>query len=70
MSEASRLIAVDVVGFSLRATGCSHPQPCHLHHCFDRLEMKAVLGNRGPRITGLRLPPARASAGGCSTPAS
>ena len=56
VSEASRLIAIDVVGFSLRTTGCSHPQPCRLHHCFDRLEMKAVLGNRGPRITGLRLP--------------
>jgi LuxR family transcriptional regulator, regulator of acetate metabolism len=55
VSEASRLIAVDVVAFSLRCTGCSHPQPCHLHHCFDRLEMRAVLGNRGPRLPGLRL---------------
>jgi signal transduction histidine kinase len=55
VSEVSRLIAVDVVAFSLRATGCAHPQPCHLHHCFDRLEMRAVLGNRGPRLPGLRL---------------
>lgn len=55
VSEASRLIAVDVVGFSLRAPGCAHPQPCNLHHCFDRLEMKAVLGNRGPRLPGLKL---------------
>ena len=28
VSEVTRLIAVDVVGFSLRATGCAHPQPC------------------------------------------
>jgi signal transduction histidine kinase len=56
VSETSRLIAVDVVGFSLRATGCAHPQPCNLHHCFDRLEMKAVLGNRGRLMTGARLP--------------
>lgn len=55
VSEASRLIAVDVVAFSLRAPGCSHPQPCTLHHCFSRLEMKAVLGNRGPRLPGLKL---------------
>ena len=54
-SEASRLIAADVVGFSLSVAGCEHPQPCHLHHCFDRLEMKAMLGNRGPRLPGLRL---------------
>lgn len=57
VSEVTRLIAVDVVAFSLRATGCAHPQPCRLHHCFDRLEMKAVLGNRGPRLPGLRLDP-------------
>jgi signal transduction histidine kinase len=57
VSEASRLIAVDVVAFSLRVAGCAHPQPCHLHHCFDRLEVKAVLGNRGPRLPGLRLAP-------------
>ncbi len=56
VSETSRLVAVDVVGVSLRATGCAHEQPCHLHHCFDRLEMTAVLGNRGRRITGARLP--------------
>lgn len=57
VSEASRLIAVDVVAFSLRVAGCAHPQPCLLHHCFDRLEVKAVLGNRGPRLPGLRLAP-------------
>jgi len=56
-SEASRLIAVDVVAFSLRVAGCAHPQPCNLHYCFDRLEVKAVLGNRGPRLPGLRLGP-------------
>lgn len=55
VSEASRLVAVDVVGVSLRAAGCAHPQPCTLLHCLDRLEMKAVLGNRGPRLPGLRL---------------
>lgn len=55
VSEASRLIAVDVVAFSLRAPDCAHPQPCTLHHCFSRLEMKAVLGNRGPRLPGLKL---------------
>ena len=55
VSEASRLIAVDVVAFSLRVPSCSHPQPCNLLHCLDRLEMKAVLGNRGPRLPGLRL---------------
>lgn len=62
-SEASRLIAVDVVGFSLRAAGCAHPQPCHLHHCFDRLEMRAVLGNRGPRLPGLSLTASRGVGG-------
>lgn len=55
VSEASRLIAVDVVAFSLRAPRCAHPQPCNLHHCLSGLEMKAVLGNRGPRLPGLRL---------------
>ncbi len=60
VSEASRLIAVDVVAFSLRAPGCAHPPPCNLHHCLSRLEMKAVLGNRGPRLPGLKL----ASGGG------
>ena len=56
-SEASRLIAVDVVAFSLPAPGCAHPPPCNLHHCLSRLEMKAVLGNRGPRLPGLKLSP-------------
>jgi LuxR family transcriptional regulator, regulator of acetate metabolism len=55
VSEASRLIAVDVVGFSLRTAGCAHPPPCDLHHCFDRLEMKAVLGNRTAGLPSLRL---------------
>lgn len=55
VSEASRLIAVDLVAFSLRVAGCEHPQPCHLHHCFNKLELKAVLGNRGSRLPGLRL---------------
>lgn len=63
VSEVSRLIAVDVAAFSLRATGCAHPQPCRLHHCRDRLEMAAVLGNRGPRLPGLSLGPG-AGAGG------
>ncbi len=55
VSEASRLIAVDVVGFSLRVAGCDHPQPCRQCDCRDRLEMRAVVGNRGPRLPGLRL---------------
>jgi signal transduction histidine kinase len=57
VSEVTRLVAVDVAAFSLRAAGCAHTQPCNLLHCFDRLEMKAVLGNRGPRLPGLRLAP-------------
>jgi LuxR family transcriptional regulator, regulator of acetate metabolism len=56
VSEVTRLIAVDVVAFSLPVPGCSHPQPCNLRHCLDRLEMKAVLGNRGPSLPGFRLP--------------
>ena len=56
-SEVTRLVAVDVVAFSLRVAGCGHIQPCALIHCLDRLEMKAVLGNRGPRLPGLRLAP-------------
>lgn len=63
ISEATRLVAVDIAGFSLRATGCGHPQPCLLHHCFDRLEMKAVLGNRGPRLPALRLAPGSGAGG-------
>lgn len=55
VSEASRLIAVDVVGFSLRSAGCDHPQPCPMPGCLDRLEMRAVIGNRGPRLPALRL---------------
>ncbi|MEW6582832.1 MAG: histidine kinase [Actinomycetota bacterium] len=53
--EASRLIAVDVVGVSLRATGCDHPPPCEMLHCFDRLEMKAMVGNHGARLPGIVL---------------
>lgn len=55
VSEASRLIAVDLVAFSLRVAGCDHVQPCEQHHCLDRLELRAVLGNRGSRLPGLRL---------------
>lgn len=53
--EVSRLIAVDVVAFSLRTAGCDHVQPCEQHYCQDRLELKAVLGNRGSRLPGLRI---------------
>lgn len=56
-SEVSRLIAVDVIAVSLRVAGCDHVQPCEQHHCLDRLELKAVLGNRGSRLPGLRIPP-------------
>lgn len=56
-SEVNRLIAVDLVAFSLRVAGCDHVQPCEQHHCLDRLELKAVLGNRGSRLPGLRIPP-------------
>lgn len=57
VSEVTRLVAVDVAAVSVRAAGCAHAQPCNLLHCLDRLEMKAVLGNRGPRLPGLRIPP-------------
>jgi signal transduction histidine kinase len=56
VSEVTRLIAVDVVAFSLPVPGCSHPQPCALRHCHDQLRMTAVLGNRGPGLPGLLLP--------------
>jgi LuxR family transcriptional regulator, regulator of acetate metabolism len=56
VSEVSRLIAVDVVAVSLPAPGCEHPRPCVLAHCLDRLEMRAVLGNRAARLPGLYLP--------------
>ena len=54
-TEVRRLIAVDVVAVSVRAPGCHHPQPCAIDHCLDSLEMKAVLGNRSPRLPGLIL---------------
>jgi LuxR family transcriptional regulator, regulator of acetate metabolism len=61
--EASTLVASDVVAFSLRATGCTHPPPCHLRQCFDRLQVRAVLGNRGARLPSLVVP-SGAGAGG------
>jgi signal transduction histidine kinase len=54
--EASRLVSVDVVAMSLRATGCAHPPPCRLHHCMDRLEVRAVLGNQTSLLPGLSVP--------------
>jgi len=54
--EASTLVASDVVAFSLRATGCTHPPPCQLRQCFDRLQVRAVLGNRGARLPSLTMP--------------
>ena len=54
-TEVRRLIAVDVVAVSVLAAGCHHPQPCAIDHCLDSLEMKAVLGNRSPRLPGLIL---------------
>jgi len=57
VSEVSRLVAVDVVAMSLRVAGCDHVQPCEQIHCLDRLELRAVLGNRGSRLPGLRIPP-------------
>ena len=54
-TEVRRLIAVDVVAVSVLAPGCHHPQPCAIDHCLDSLEMKAVLGNRRPRLPGLIL---------------
>lgn len=53
VSEISRLIACDVVSFALRTATCDHHKPCLLHHCQDALQVKAVLGNRGPRLPGL-----------------
>jgi signal transduction histidine kinase len=54
--EATTLVASDVVAFSLRATGCTHPPPCQLRQCFDRLQVRAVLGNRGARLPSLSMP--------------
>lgn len=53
VSEISRLVACDVVAFAVRASGCAHPAPCLLHHCQTALRVRAVLGNRGPRLPGL-----------------
>lgn len=55
VGEVSRLVALDVVGVSLRAHTCDHPSPCLLDTCEAELEMRAVLGNRTPRLPGLRL---------------
>jgi signal transduction histidine kinase len=55
VGEVSRLIAVDVVGMSLRVNDCDHAPPCRRESCLGRLEMRAVLGNRTPRLPGLRL---------------
>mgnify|MGYP001185004561 FL=1 len=55
VTEVDRLIAVDLVGVSLRATGCDHPPPCLLDGCLVGLQMRAMLGNRTPRLPGLRL---------------
>lgn len=63
VGEISRLIAVDVVGMSLRVNDCEHPSPCRRESCDSRLEMRAMLGNRTPRLPGLRLP-AGAGVGG------
>ncbi len=55
VNEATKLVSVDVICFSLRASGCSHAQPCELADCLDHFEMRAVLGNRGPRLPGLSM---------------
>jgi signal transduction histidine kinase len=54
--ETSRLVAADVIAVSLRAAGCAHPPPCRLLHCMDRLEVRAVLGNRTGQLPGLSVP--------------
>lgn len=53
--EVGRLIAVDVVGVSLRTTECDHPAPCLLDGCRPGLAMRAMIGNRTPALPGLRL---------------
>lgn len=53
--EVSRLIAVDLVGVSLRVADCEHPSPCLMESCNSQLQMCAMLGNRTPRLPGLRL---------------
>jgi signal transduction histidine kinase len=63
--EAGRLVTADVIALSLRATGCSHPPPCRLRYCFDRLRVRAMVGNRGPRLPALVLV-AGAGAGGAT----
>lgn len=55
VGEVSRLIAVDVVGMSLRDPRCDHPAPCLLESCNAGLAMRAMLGNRTPALPGLRL---------------
>jgi LuxR family transcriptional regulator, regulator of acetate metabolism len=63
--EAGRLVTADVIALSLRTTGCSHPPPCRLRYCFDRLRVRAMVGNRGPRLPALVLV-AGAGAGGAA----
>ncbi len=53
VSEISRLVACDVVSFAVRTSTCTHRAPCTLHHCQTSLRVRAVLGNRGPRMPGL-----------------
>lgn len=53
VSEVNRLIACDVVAFAARTSECGHSPDCALHHCQTAVAVKAVLGNRGPRLPGL-----------------
>lgn len=55
VSEVSRLIAVDVVGFSMPAGACDHPAPCRMEICLDHLQMRAMLGNRTAALPSLSL---------------
>lgn len=56
VTETSRLVSADIIAVSLRAAGCAHPPPCRLLHCLDRLEVRAVLGNRTSGLPGLSVP--------------
>ncbi len=55
VAEVSRLIAVDVVGVSLRTSECEHPVPCVRDGCVHGLAMRAMVGNRTPVLPGLHL---------------